>query len=204
MLKLRRIGVTGGISSGKTTVCQFLKELGAYVVSADQIGHHLLIPTTDLGKEVENLVGSDCIINAKFDREKISKKVFNNPDLLLRLEEILHPKIRIEIENAFEKASKLHPLPRLLVAEVPLLFEAGFESLFCGVIAVVSDEKICEMRYEKSGRSDFKVRSSRQLPPEEKARRSQYIIDNRGSYEELRSQVTNLFNYNLSGDNVSL
>lgn len=194
MLKLRRIGVTGGLASGKTTVCQIFEELGAYVVFADQIVHHLLNPDTALGKEVEKLVGSDCVVDGRFDRERISNKVFNDADLLLRLEQIVHPKVRTEIEKEFKKASKTLPMPTLFVAEVPLLFEAGFESLFDTVITVIADEKTCEKRYTSEKKTDFKKRVSRHLPMEEKAKRSGYIIDNRGSLSALRSQVINLNN----------
>lgn len=193
MLALRRVGVTGGIASGKTTVCRMLEELGAYSISADRIVHDLLIPDTDTGREVEKLLGSDCIVNGRFDREKIAEKVFRTSKLLSHLEKILHPKVRKEIEKEFQKALKLIPQPSLCVTEVPLLFEAQFESLFDEIIAVISDEKICQKRFEQEKRHGYSLRITRHLPMEEKARRSSHIIENNGSREELRRQVTQIF-----------
>ena len=74
MLKLKKIAVTGGLAAGKTTVCQIFKELGAYVVSADEIVHQLLSPDTAVGQQVVSLLGSDIvsgqIIRSEEDRRK--------------------------------------------------------------------------------------------------------------------------------------
>jgi dephospho-CoA kinase len=192
LLALKRVGVTGGVASGKTTVCRIFEELGAYFVSADQIVHNLLIPGTRVGKEVEELLGSDCIVDGRFDRKKIAEKVFRTQELLSRYEQILHPMVRKEIEKEFRKASKLVPKPSFFVAEVPLLFEANFESMFDVIITVIADEKVCQIRFSEN-KADYKLRMSRHIPVEEKAQRSSYIITNQGSLDQLRRQVMIIF-----------
>lgn len=197
MLRLNRIGVTGGVASGKTTVCRCLEELGAYVVSADQIVHHLLIPTTDLGKEVEELLGSDCVINGKFDRQLMSRKVFNDLELLFRLEQVIHPKVRIKIKEEFNKALNQSPMPTLFVAEVPLLYEAHFEDLFDKVIAVISEKEESEKRHQARGGNHFALRRQRLLSHQELQKQADYFIYNNGDIDQLRSQVINLYKFNL-------
>ena len=85
MLKIKKVAVTGGLAAGKTTVCQLFKELGACVVSADEIVHQLLSPGTAVGQQVVSLLGSDIISDQGLDRKKIAAKVFSQPDLLLSL-----------------------------------------------------------------------------------------------------------------------
>ena len=79
MLKLKKIAVTGGLAAGKTTVCQLFKELGAYVVSADEIVHQMLSPDTVVGQQVVSLLGSDIVSGLGIDRKKIAAKVFYPP-----------------------------------------------------------------------------------------------------------------------------
>ncbi len=90
MLKLEKVAITGGLSCGKSSVCRYFKELGAYVISADEIVHQLLIPTNELGQEVIALLGKDIAVNGTIDRSMIAKKVFENKTLLLSLEKLIH------------------------------------------------------------------------------------------------------------------
>src|SRR5271157_2236178 len=102
MLKVRKIAVTGGLSAGKTTVCQLFKELGAYVISADEIVHQLLSPGTPTAQQVVNLLGSDVLQSKQLDRSKIAAIVFSQKDHLNALEAILHPAVFNEIEQRYQ------------------------------------------------------------------------------------------------------
>jgi dephospho-CoA kinase len=93
-METRKIAVTGTLSSGKSTVCQLLKEFGAYVVSADEIVHRLLRVETEIGQKVIDLLGEEILSEGQIDRAKIAKKVFRNPQLLQALEQIIHPQVR--------------------------------------------------------------------------------------------------------------
>ena len=88
-ITLRKIAVTGGIASGKSTVCHLFEKLGAYTVSADAIVHQLLDPTQSLGKKVIVLLGPDVVIEGQLSRERIAQKVFCNPCLLKKLEKLI-------------------------------------------------------------------------------------------------------------------
>lgn len=190
-----KLGVTGGLACGKSAVCSMLKELGAYVISADEIVHKILSPNTKLGQKVIQLIGSDIVVNNKIDRSKIATKVFNQRKLLQSLEELLHPAVREEIERRYQEVNELKQAS-LFVAEIPLLFETEAEHFFDATVAVIADSNICRQRFMKAASctlEDYDGRAARQLSPEEKGRRADYIIYNNGSLEELRNSVKELF-----------
>jgi dephospho-CoA kinase len=195
MLNLRKVAITGGLSCGKSSVCRFFKEFGAYVVSADDIVHHLLSSDTTLGKKVIELLGPDIIINHKLDRKLIAKKVFNHPLLLKSLENILHPSVNKEVENQYQKVKNSGKNP-FFVAEIPLLFETGGEKKYDYTVAVLANNELCLERFMKSSgyeKNEFEKRMAMQLSPEEKAALADEVIFNRGSLEELRQTCKDAF-----------
>ncbi|MBA3816397.1 MAG: dephospho-CoA kinase [Parachlamydiaceae bacterium] len=196
MLTLRKVAVTGGLSCGKSSVCRFFEELGSYVVNADEIVHQLLTPSTDIGQQVINLLGSDIIVNRKIERRIIANKVFNNHALLLSLEKLLHPAVFCEIETQYQQVKIKQKVP-LFIAEIPLLFEVNGQDNFDLIIDVWSDPEICLKHFiAKTGcdAKEYEKRMSRQLSPNEKAKRADVIINNTGSLHDLRAAVINLFN----------
>ena len=195
MLKLKKIAVTGGLAAGKTTVCQLFKELGAYVVSADEIVHQLLSPDTAVGQQVVSLLGSDIVSGQKLDRKKIAAKVFTKPDLLRKLEELIHPAVFDEIERRYQQVNKEKKYP-LFLAEIPLLFESERESQFDVVISVYAEQEICLQRFKHETRKpadEFEKRMMRQLNPKQKAAKAQYTIENNGNFEQLKTKVKTLY-----------
>ena len=195
MLTLMKVAITGGLASGKTTVCSLFKELGAYVVSADLIVHHLLSPNTNLGKKIIDLLGSDIINNSQFNRKLIAKKVFSDHSLLLSYEHLIHPEVFNEINNEYQKALKGNY--KLFVAEIPLLFEAKAERFFDCSVAVIANDDLRLERFNQRGnlsRNDFLKRDALQLSMQEKKERANFVIINDESHESLKVQVKYLFN----------
>lgn len=196
MLKLRKIAVTGGISSGKTSACRFLEDLGCYVVYADEITHQLLSPKTGLGQKVIKLLGPEIVIHDQIDRAKIADKVFTNPHLLHELEALMHPAVYQEIQNQYQRVKENDSYP-LFVAEVPLLFESKGESWFDATIAIVAKGQTASMRFEHATgneRDEYDRRMARQMIPYEKAQKADYIINNDGNLDEFKQNVSKLFN----------
>ncbi len=176
MLRSRKVAVTGQPGSGKSAVCGFLGELGAKTVSSDEIAHQLLDPTTDCGRQVISLLGEKVVVEGQINRELIAEEVFKNPSLLKSLENHLHTRVLEEIEKRYQKSEAA-----LFVAEVPLLYECGWESYFETVILVVSNR-----------RTAFPEREWRFLPTREKAKKADIIIENNGSLEELKNKISKL------------
>jgi dephospho-CoA kinase len=194
MLTLRKIAVTGAISSGKSTVCQYLKELGAYVVSADQIVHQLLSPHSLSGQKVIELLGQDVIQQNKIDKQKIAALVFDNPRLLMQLEAILHPAVASELEKEYHKAAAAKKYSSF-VAEVPLLYESGMEDFFDRVIVVSAPKDACMRRWVASGKTpeEYEKRMQRQLSAEKKASFTSYHLTNQGDLKQLQTETAKLY-----------
>ena len=188
MLRLRKIAVTGGMSSGKSTVCHFLKELGAYVVSADEIVHELLFSDPNVRSEVLDLLGKDVLENDRLNRNLIAKKVFPNPPLLTKLENILHPRVFKEIQRHYESI-KTDPKYSLFVAEVPLLYEKGQEKTFDSTILVLCEDKTRLSRQTNNANQ----RTKRFMSDKDKAKKADFLINNNESLAALKNQITKLF-----------
>ncbi len=185
-----KIAITGGIASGKSSVCRFFRELKAFVVSTDEIVHSLLKPNTDLGKDVIHLLNINSPEDERSFRKTIAAKVFKDPDLLNRLEQIIHPAVFKKIENLYDEASKKE-IYTCFVVEIPLVFEIGKTDFFDTIITVLCSEEAARKRFEESGfaKNEYENRMKRQMAPREKAQQSDYVIYNNGSLEELKKQV---------------
>ena len=191
MLTLKKVAVTGGLSSGKSTVCRLFEELGSYVVSADAIVHQLLSPDTAVGRQVISLLGSDSVRDHHFDRKKIADEVFSHPDLLRALEKILHPAVLSEIKTKYLQI-KSEQKYSLFVAEIPLLYESESEHFYDAVIAIMAAPDTCRARFKEQrpdADQEFDRRMNRQLPPLQKAAKAQFVIENNGSFDELKQKV---------------
>lgn len=197
MLTLKKVAVTGGLASGKSSVCRLFSTLGAYVASADDIVHHLLSPETIIGKKVIALIGQDIVKDGKISRAIIAERVFKQPTLLRSLEELLHPAVGAKIKEQYEQVNA-EGKAKLFVAEIPLLFESTkLSSLpYDATIAVITDESISKKRYQQMGHSaqEYELRMKQQMSPAEKARHADYVILNNGSEKELEKEVTHIFN----------
>lgn len=192
-----RIAVTGGVSSGKSTVCRIFQELGAYVVSADDIVHQLLSPHTAVGQKVIDLLGTEIILHDKLDRTRIAEKIFTNAQLLNSLETLMHPAVKQKFDQLYQKASQEVNIS-LFVMEIPLLFEAGGKNYidYDYSIAVIANADTCRERFKKSRNQDdaqYEWRIKRQLSQDQKQKRADYTIFNTGTIEELYESVKNLF-----------
>lgn len=193
MLKLKKIAITGGIASGKSTVCQLFSELGAYVVHADTLTHELLQLDTDLGQQIVKQLGPEIIEKGQISRRKIADKVFHDPIQLKKLEELIHPAVLKQIESSYLNACRAEKFT-LFVVEIPLLFEIKSEGFYDAVIVVLTPDAVAKKRFEQAGfpNTEYDLRMKRQMKPELKAAKAHFTIHNQGSLEELRREVIHL------------
>jgi len=189
------MAITGGLSCGKSTVCRILKELGAYVVSADEIVHQLLSSNIDVAKKVVDLLGDEILVDHKIDRSEVARIVFRDERLLKKLEEIIHPATYEEIEKIYRKQQESSH-KSLFVAEIPLLFETGAQSSYDVTVAIVAKPDLCLKRFiESTGKSEmeFENRISKQLNQRDKAERADYVIMNNSTLADLEQITKELY-----------
>jgi len=191
---MKVIGLTGGIGSGKSIVAQFLAELGAVIIDADKVGHEVFKPGTEAWQEVVTTFGKQ-ILNTKgeIDRKKLSEIVFGNPELLSRLNKIMHPKMN-EVVKAKLKEYQRQGV-EVVVLEAPLLIEAGWTSLADEVWAVVAPKSAVSKRLTEKGLSkkEALARIRSQLSTEERVKHAHVVINNDGDLDKLKAKVKNLW-----------
>jgi len=196
MLKLKRVAVTGSLASGKTTVCNFFREWGAYVVSADALLHDTFSFDTPVGRKIHSLFGDAVVEGTSINRSKVAEIVLHSPNLLTKLEALCHPYVNQEIQKQYQKASE-EGQHSLFVAEVPLLFESRYslKAWFDATIVVVSSKENSKQRYlEKGGTAEqFEFRESRCMPLDEKIQLAGHSLINNGSLLSLKNQTKTVF-----------
>ena len=167
--RIPRLGVTGGIGSGKSTATAFLAELGAAVVSADELVHNLLEEQAIISR-VERHFGGGVLEAEQIDRPALAQVVFNDAGELVWLESLLHPHVKRLIDAWAKEQERRRPRPPLLVAEVPLLFETDMADVFDYILLVTAPEATRRRRLSaKVTSEEFSRRAARQQPEDDKA-----------------------------------
>lgn len=183
-----KVAITGNIASGKSVVQEILATSGFAVFDADIAAHELL---DDNSAVLETFADFDILENGKISREKLGKIVFNNKNLLEKLNAIIHPLVRAEIENFFDENSDKN----IVFAAVPLLYECGMENMFDRVVLIqTSDSVRLERLIKRSGYSrEYALkRLESQMPQDKKAAKADFIINNDGDFGALTRQVSTL------------
>jgi dephospho-CoA kinase len=188
---MKVIGLTGGIGSGKSTVAQFLEELGAVVLDLDKVGHEALKPGGEAWEWVVNTFGKDILTaNDEIDRAKLGKIVFNNREALLRLNQIIHPIIDNMIEAKLEEYRRQGV--NVVVMEAAAMLESGKTSQVEEIWTTVAPESVVLPRLaERTGYSEdeSKARIRAQLSAEERLKHADVVIDTDCNLDELKARV---------------
>jgi dephospho-CoA kinase len=196
----RVVGLTGGIGSGKSTVSELFRALGAVVIDADAIVHELQAPGSPLLAEMVAAFGTGILDAAGgLDREALGRVVFADAAQRARLGALVHPRVGVEMVRRLEAARRLGAA--LVVLDVPLLLE-GRASARAGpvpydaVIVVWAPEPVAlerQMRRDGRDREEALRRIRAQMPLDEKKRLADHVIDNSGSREDTERQVRTLY-----------
>ncbi len=184
-----RVGLTGGLACGKSTVLEMLRELGAATISADSLVHELLNSDAAVRRSIRERFGDGVFgEDGEVDRRRLAAVAFASEAARRTLEGILHPEVRRRMMSWMGDMEAEGC--RVAVAEVPLLFESGMEGDFDCTVAVTAEHR--QQLNRLSSRmpvADAERRIAAQMPAEEKARRADYVVVNSGTLDELRERV---------------
>ena len=185
---MKVLGVTGGIGSGKTTVCGIFKTLGVPVFSSDEVSKDILF-TPYIQKKVEELFGNQVLQNGVLSKQKLAKYIFSSEDALESLNQLLHPKV----SEAFETWKK-HQKHNVVIKEAAILFESGGDKSCDYVLNVYcSEQERIRRVLLRDDRSELEIKAiiARQWSDNERKKHSDFTINNES--EKLIPQVLNLY-----------
>ncbi len=193
-----RVGLTGGVACGKSTVGAMLAARGAHFLQADTLAHQLYLPGAPVYDAVVHAFGEDILrSNGLIDRSALANKAF--PDRIVELNAIVHPAV-IESQNRWLAEREAEDPGGIAILEAALLIEAGAADHFDKIIVVTcSFEQKVEHYAHRAGisleaaRREVERRSAAQFSDDEKAKRADYVIDNSGPLEETERQVEELW-----------
>lgn len=187
-----KVGITGNIAAGKSTVEKLLQEKGYKVLDADSIAHQLLREDYSKSKIIEAFSDFDILEDGELSRVKLGEIIFTDEKNRKTLESILHPLIREEIAQFF---SAMEKRVDIVFVSVPLLFEAKFEDLFDKIVLIYADDDIRINRLIDRNDLTEEMAQNRlniQMSQDKKKPLSAYIIFNNETLEDLALQVGDL------------
>lgn len=190
------VGLTGGVASGKTAVSQVLKEEGAYIIDADQIARELAQPHEPAWKELIRTFGQEILReDGSIHRKKLAEKVFADPKQRKRLNRILHPRIRKEMDRRAKEIGQGDP-EAIVVIDGPLLVELGDHRKMDKLVVVTStrSQQLERLKDRDGANREEALRIvSAQMPLEEKLKLADIVIRNEGSLEETKKRAREVF-----------
>ena len=195
------MGLTGGIGAGKSTAAEMLRNLGAYVVHADQLGHETYSKGGEARRGVLERFGNKILgDDGEIDRARLGRIVFGDKNERLALEGIVWPEIRKLTSTRLAEAEAAGA--GVAVVEAAVLLEAGWDDLFDQVWTVETPTEVAKSRLmarQSISASEADARLKAQLSSEERANRSSLVIENTGTVEELESTVTAAYENLIAG-----
>lgn len=192
------VGLTGSIGTGKSQAADIFKECGAVILDADLLAREAVRPGAKALEEIKAAFGAKYITPAgELDRRALGELVFSNEAARMKLEDILHPRIRELYLQRLNQAKSATPPPALILYVVPLLFESRFAYPELDAIVVVSASK--EQSIERivsrdnCSREHAEKRYASQLPIATKERKADYVVRNDGSLADLKVKVQKVY-----------
>lgn len=186
------VGLTGGISTGKTTIAALLVEKGAILIDLDELAHNVQLPETEVWREIVAVFGPEILNPDKtIDRNKLGAIVFGDPAKLQRLNAIVHPAVFREWQKRMREIESKQP-DAIVLSDIPLLIEIGAQQRFDLILLVyIPRDKQMDRLIKRNGysREFAEKRIASQMPIEEKVKFARIVVDNQGSQAEAQKKV---------------
>ncbi len=190
-----KVGLTGGIGSGKSTIAAMFRRLGAHVVDADQVARQVTEPGSPALQEIVETFGREVLrTDGALDRAALARIVFNDSEARARLNSIVHPRIWEGEARLFELSEERDP-GGVVILDAAVLIEAGAADRMDRIVVVDvnAEDQLNRLLQGGMSREDALSRIQAQMPTGEKLKRADYVIDNRGSLEKTEKQVEALW-----------
>ena len=188
---MKIVGLTGGISSGKSTVSSYLKQLKIPVIDADEVARKVVEPNSQGARKIRKTFSSDVFEeDGSLNRQKLGALIFSNAENRQKLDDLLQPLIKIMILDEIEEYRQKGET--MIVLDLPLLFEKHYEKLCEEIIVVYVPRELQLERLMKRNQYTKQEALSRidsQLSIEEKRKRATVLLDNQGTVQQLYQQV---------------
>ncbi len=188
------IGLTGGIASGKSTVGRMLSEQNFPVIDTDKLAREVVEPGKPALKELVKVFGAEILKDDKtLDRHRMLEMMLTDAGARQLVENIIHPYVFKRMDQILQQLAASGN--NVVIVEVPLLFETGWQNFFDYIFSVVAPEPICIKRLAERKKMSIDMASrwmATQIPQEVKAKRSDYVVHNNAGLYELQIQVNRL------------
>ncbi|MCB2194068.1 MAG: dephospho-CoA kinase [Deltaproteobacteria bacterium] len=187
-----RVGLTGGIASGKSTVDRMLVERGAHLVDTDKLARKVVEPGSPALAEIAQAFGPEMITpDGNLDRSRMRKKAFGDDQARAKLNGIVHPRINELVTIELERLAEYDP-QGVVIVDVPLLFETGADKRYdCTILVYVPHQVQLQrlMARDHCGPQAAQAALDAQMPLENKKKKADFLVDNSGSLDETLRQV---------------
>ena len=187
-----KVGLTGGIGAGKSTVADLFSQKGAVVIRSDELARQVIEPQTPGFQQVIDRFGKEFVNSEGYiDRAKLAQIVFQDDAALKDLEKIVHPLVRSKTNQIIDQ----HTSETIIVNEIPLLLEKKMESLFDFLVIVISSEKNRLERLAQRGLTTEQAtaRMSKQVSDDERKAAADFLIVNDGNLDQLEADVEKIW-----------
>ena len=187
-----KVGLTGGIGAGKSTVADLFSQKGAVVIRSDELARQVIEPQTPGFQQVIDRFGKEFVNSEGYiDRAKLAQTVFQDDAALKDLENIVHPLVRSKTNQIIDQ----HTSETIIVNEIPLLLEKKMESLFDFLVIVISSEKNRLERLSQRGLTTEQAtaRMSKQVSDDERKAAADFLIVNDGNLDQLEADVEKIW-----------
>ena len=195
-----KVGLTGGIASGKSVVSEMFSALGVHIIQADAISHRLMQPGEAVYAQVVRQFGRGILSpDGTVSRPKLAEAAFGNPPRVEELNRIVHPAVVAEQDRWMEQVGRADPFAIAMV-EAALIFEAAVQDRFDSLVVVTCKAEQRAERWARRTRTDLASarqevarRMAAQWPDQKKVDAADYVIDNSGSLDDTQRQVRKIF-----------
>lgn len=188
-MKKLKVAVTGNIGSGKSSFCKLLEEMNYTVIKADETAKDLMANDPNIKSQIIKQFGSSAYTKEGLNKSYLAEKIFSNEDNLLRMNLIVHPAVVKKVEQLMKESLKKADIA---FHEAALIYEADIEEMFDVVVLITADYKVRLKRKQQSdnySEEEFAKRNSNQIPDDEKIKRADFVFENNGTLDELKTKA---------------